>query len=290
MCNFPLARRGRGGDDDRVNPNVRSPCERVIASLVVALVVGLSDGWAALGEAVSKVPLEVELTIQGRVAGRSTLPPGSPFEVVEQDGERVKLRHRAGEIWAEAHEVDITWHERDVPPEVEAPAVDMHAGAPEEEPEAEADLTMASEPGEKPGPAASAEFDERDNAAKLKGRVDFPRGSFHADYLEAAMAKAAAEDKHVAFIYTRNDSTCPLTHNAAGIMVRGLRSSSVLVYAPSTSGLPPQVVAAIRGRGSKYIPAAIVFDADLANALGTVTYEDVKAGGDRAVRQLRRNL
>lgn len=151
----------------------------------------------------------------------------------------------------------------------------------------------ASEPAPTPGAAgsdnASVSFDDKTNDQLLEGRFKFPRGTFHADFLPEAQAKARAENKPVALLYTDKDTSCGLCNSAAGTMVAAFRSRAVLVYVRDLRSLPRHVAKELSARG-QYIPKLALFDADLANSYGLVTYEEVKAEGDRPLRALKKKI
>ncbi|MDX2079396.1 MAG: hypothetical protein SFU53_01295 [Terrimicrobiaceae bacterium] len=132
-------------------------------------------------------------------------------------------------------------------------------------------------------------FDKKTNEELLDGRIEFPRGTFHSDFIAAAQAEARAENKPIAIIYTNKDTTCGLCVNATKSMTDALRSSAILVYVRDANVLPRSVAKELSSRG-EYIPKVAVFDAELGKFFGMVTYEEVKADGDRPLRALKRQI
>jgi hypothetical protein len=130
-------------------------------------------------------------------------------------------------------------------------------------------------------------FDRKANAQLLEGRIAFPRDTFHVDFLAAAQDKARSQKKPIAIILTDKDTTCGLCLRATGLMADSLRSRAVLVYARNSESLPKAVASEFSARG-KYIPKVVLFDAELEEFYGLVTYEEVKAEGDRPLRALKR--
>jgi hypothetical protein len=137
--------------------------------------------------------------------------------------------------------------------------------------------------------AVSPAFDAKGNARLLEGRINFPRGTFHSDFLAAAQAKALAENKPLAVLYTDKDTSCGLCRNATDLMADALRSQAIFVYAKDLRDFPRQVGQEFSARG-KYIPKVAVFDAGLTECYGLVTYEEVKAEGVRALRELKQKF
>lgn len=106
--------------------------------------------------------------------------------------------------------------------------------------------------------------------------------------LEKAKTEAATKGKPLSILYTNKDSTCPLCNNASAVMIKELGSKTIMVYVRDINGLPENVKAALRE--GKYIPKIAVFDEKMEKALGTVTYESVKADSRKAFREVDRAI
>jgi hypothetical protein len=113
---------------------------------------------------------------------------------------------------------------------------------------------------------------------KLPGKV------FEVADIEKAKAEAAQKGKPIAILYSDKNTTCPLCSNASETILRELGPKAVIVYADGTSSLPSTVQEALRP--GKYIPKVAVLDASLERALGTVTYEAIKANRQTAFRDV----
>lgn len=132
-------------------------------------------------------------------------------------------------------------------------------------------------------------FDKKANANLLEGRIKFPRNTFHSSYFAEAQAIAKEENKPIAVLYTDKDSTCGLCRNATNVMADALRSQAIFVYSRNLRRLPERVAQELSARG-EFIPKVAVFDAELKECYGMVTYEEVKADGDAAMKELKRKL
>lgn len=124
-------------------------------------------------------------------------------------------------------------------------------------------------------------------AQNLPAEIRFPDDTFQAADLPAAQAKAAEDGKPLAFVYTDKDTTCGLCQRATTSITDAFRRSAVLVYVRSRGDVPPAVGDVLESRG-KYIPKVALFTADLDKSHGLVTYEEIKAEGDRPLRALKR--
>lgn len=121
--------------------------------------------------------------------------------------------------------------------------------------------------------------------ATVWGGIRLPGHTFEASELDKAKTEAQTKNRPIAFLYTDKDSTCPLCDGVGETMIDELGRSVVLVYMRKTADVPENVAAALSARG-KYIPKLVVFDQYLGKSLGLVTYEEVKAKGSGAFKEL----
>lgn len=117
--------------------------------------------------------------------------------------------------------------------------------------------------------------------------IRFPSSSF--DVTTLSDAKAAAEKRQLplAFVYTDKNTTCSLCRNATGTILQSLRSSAVIVYVERLGGTPGEVSQVLSSKG-RFIPKVALLSPDLSKSYGLVTYEEIRAEGDRPLRELKR--
>ena len=106
--------------------------------------------------------------------------------------------------------------------------------------------------------------------------------------LEKAKTEAATKGKPLSILYTDKDSSCPLCNNASATMIKELGNKTIMVYVRTINELPAPAKEALRE--GKFIPKIAVFDDKLEKALGTVTYESVKADSRKAFREVERAI
>lgn len=126
-------------------------------------------------------------------------------------------------------------------------------------------------------------------ACSAFAEIKFPPNSFTIEELAEAQKSAEAKGRPIAFVYTNKNTTCGLCSGATETIIGNLKMSAVLVYVENKGSAPSKVAAALEERG-KYIPKVVVFDATLANNLGLVTYEEIKAEGERPLRKLKSDM
>jgi hypothetical protein len=117
---------------------------------------------------------------------------------------------------------------------------------------------------------------------KLPGKV------FEVAELEKAKAEAQQKGKPIAILVSDKDTTCPLCSAASETIIRELGNKTVMVYARTKAELPAPAQEALR-QGS-YIPKVAVLNSTLDNALGTVTYEAIKADPRKAFRDVEKAI
>lgn len=126
-------------------------------------------------------------------------------------------------------------------------------------------------------------------AGSVFAEIKFPPNSFTIEELAEAQKSAEAKGRPIAFVYTNKNTNCGLCAGATATIIGNLKMSAVLVYLESKGDAPKQVATALEERG-KFIPKVVVFDATLANNLGLVTYEEIKAEGERPLRKLKSDM
>lgn len=115
-----------------------------------------------------------------------------------------------------------------------------------------------------------------------------PSKIYQVSELEKAKIEAAAKGKPISFLYSDKDSTCPLCSSASEVMIKELSNKTVMVYARTTSDLPPQVIKALEP--GRFIPKVAILDPTLETSLGTVTYESVSEDPDKAFRAVEKAI
>ncbi len=117
---------------------------------------------------------------------------------------------------------------------------------------------------------------------KLPGKI------FEIGEIDKAKAEAEAKKKPIAILYSDKDSTCPLCSSASEEIIRELGQKTVMIYIREQSGLPAPAIEALRA--GRFIPKVAVMDAKLESALGTVTYESIKADPRKAFREVEKAI
>jgi len=126
-------------------------------------------------------------------------------------------------------------------------------------------------------------------AISAMAEIRFPSGSFTIQELAEAQKSAEAKGRPIAFVYTDKNTTCGLCSGATETIIDNLKMSAVIVYISNKADAPAQVAAALEERG-KFIPKVVVFDAKLQNNFGLVTYEEIKADGEKPLRDLKSQM
>jgi hypothetical protein len=126
-------------------------------------------------------------------------------------------------------------------------------------------------------------------AGSAFAEIKFPPQSFTIDELAEAQKAAGAKGRPIAFVYTNKNTTCGLCAGATEVIIGNLKASAILVYLENKGSAPQQVAAALEERG-RFIPKVVVFDAGLSTNLGLVTYEEIKAEGERPLRKLKSDM
>lgn len=116
-----------------------------------------------------------------------------------------------------------------------------------------------------------------------------PANSYEISELKEAQQKSVETKKPIAFLYTDKDSTCGLCQNASEIIVKELRSRTILVYALSNKDLPQKVSKSLSRKG-KYIPKVVVFDSEINEEIGLVIYEEIKKEDKKALKELKKAI
>ncbi len=108
------------------------------------------------------------------------------------------------------------------------------------------------------------------------GQFKMPDNVHRMNELETAKAEARKSGRPIAFIYTKESSTCGLCARASLLAADELRRKTVVVYADSEkeSGLLPKIVNTALGseKAGRYIPKTVIVDSALENVLAIVPY------------------
>lgn len=100
-------------------------------------------------------------------------------------------------------------------------------------------------------------------------------GVYRMSEMESAKAEARATGKPIAFLYSDENTTCPLCAGSSQYAMDALAESCLMVYADEKdwAKLPKKVRAAIRApEAGKYIPTIIVMSSDLEKVIVIVPY------------------
>jgi len=123
----------------------------------------------------------------------------------------------------------------------------------------------------------------------LNAGIRIPSTVFEICELEEAREKAKKFGKPISFLYTDADSDCGLCNSAANTILRELKTTTVMVYMRDKRECPRKVAKALTQRG-KYIPKVVVFDPDLTQELGLVTYEEIDEDARNAFRSVKKAI
>jgi len=119
------------------------------------------------------------------------------------------------------------------------------------------------------------------------GGLKLPSNSFEISEIDAAKEKANAKGYPIAFLYTNKESTCPLCNGASELIIKELKSSTILVYVRNKNDMPKNVAKTLSKRG-KFIPKVAVYDSAIEEELGLVIYEEIKKDGGDAFDGLKK--
>lgn len=122
-------------------------------------------------------------------------------------------------------------------------------------------------------------------------RADFklPSNIYLITELEDAQKKASEDGKPIAFLYTNKDSTCGLCQRAGELILKELKSRTVMVYLEKPKECPANVWQALSREG-KYIPKVAVFNAGLTEEIGVVIYENIKREEKKAFKEIKKAI
>ena len=103
-----------------------------------------------------------------------------------------------------------------------------------------------------------------------------PKNVYRMDQLEAAKAEAELKDKAITFVYTDEETTCPLCEISSLGVMDGLGSKSIVIYAEARTdwGKLPELVreAFSNPKAGKYIPMTVVVNTSITNVIAFVPY------------------
>jgi len=114
-----------------------------------------------------------------------------------------------------------------------------------------------------------------------------PSNSFEISEIDAAKTKAEEKGYPIAFLYTDKESTCPLCNGASALIIKELKSSTILIYVNNKKDMPKNVSKTLSKRG-KYIPKVAIYNSSIKEELGLVTYEEIKKDGDDAFKEIKK--
>jgi len=124
--------------------------------------------------------------------------------------------------------------------------------------------------------------------------ADIPRSVFRIDDLDEAKSEAAAEEEPLVFVYSDENTTCPLCIGATDESFKAFKSVGVLVFvnAPKDwQGLPLAAKhLSRRPEAGRIIPQVFVTTADGGRGLEVVSYERLKADARKAAREVKKLL
>jgi len=130
-------------------------------------------------------------------------------------------------------------------------------------------------------------FTATSSYGKDKESIKFPRNSYTIAELEAAKAEAKEKGKPIAFVYTDKASDCGLCTGASEMIIKELKSSTVLVYIGDINKAPDSIGDYIYA-GGNYMPIVGVYDSNAEKALGIVNYMQIQNNGKKAFKEIKK--
>ena len=118
-----------------------------------------------------------------------------------------------------------------------------------------------------------------------------PKKSFTIEQIEAAKEKAKETGKPISFLLSDKNSKCPLCSDASRLIIKSLQRHTIIVYFKDYSdSVPENVKSALQSSKDRYIPKVVVYDSELKEQLGMVTYTEIKNKNKKAFRKLLKKI
>ncbi len=122
----------------------------------------------------------------------------------------------------------------------------------------------------------------------------FGKSVMRMNELEQAQQEARSKGKAMTFLYTEENSTCPLCEKANWEVVNGMKARTVVVYMANGKEftLAPAIVqqGLLSDRAGKYIPQTVVVDPEYKEIIAIIPYDtsaaEMKASVSRAKKSI----
>ena len=108
------------------------------------------------------------------------------------------------------------------------------------------------------------------------GAFNIPNSVYRIDQLEQAKKEAMSYNKQIVFLYSDENTTCPLASRASTSIIERFKQSAVIVYFNKEDWpkVPRIVKEAIKSPASgKFIPKTIVVNAEMTGVVSIIPYE-----------------
>lgn len=117
------------------------------------------------------------------------------------------------------------------------------------------------------------------SALLASAAFDIPSHVYRIDQLQKAKEKAKADNKQIVFLYSKENTDCPLTSRASNSIMQRFKHSAVIVYIckEGWAKVPLIVMEAINSpEAGRFIPITVVVDSGITGVVSIIPYE--KAG------------
>jgi len=114
------------------------------------------------------------------------------------------------------------------------------------------------------------------SASLAPAAFDIPSHVYRIDQLQQAKDEAKADNKQIVFLYSKEDTDCPLASKASIGIIQRFEQSSVIVYICKEmwANIPRIVRGAINSpEAGKFIPIAVVVDSAITKVVSIIPYE-----------------
>jgi hypothetical protein len=114
------------------------------------------------------------------------------------------------------------------------------------------------------------------SASLASAAFDIPSHIYRIDQLQQAKEKAKAEDKQIVFLYSNENTDCPLASRASINIIQRYEHSAVIVYIgrEGWANVPRIVKKAINSpEAGRFIPKTVVVDSGMTEVVSIIPYE-----------------
>lgn len=131
----------------------------------------------------------------------------------------------------------------------------------------------------------------------IAGRAEFnvPKTVYRMGDMAAARAEARVQSKPVTFLYSDENSTCPLCCGVSTEVIKDLKQKSVMIYVDAAKGdwkdLPRPVQQALNSpEAGTFIPKTVVMDAEAAQVIAVVPYTRDARALDKSLKEAKKKI